>query len=489
MKRIAIVAHPSLDSLEVEKWLNENGMSTPLPSRREGLTIDQVQNSLLKNLNAVSIDKAQVEGELSQIKPSNVWQGLALDFLLGNIEQSSTWGWSASNTLQLLEMWAEIDDQTYFLFLYQSPQSVLDFNSRNENHLSHEEKLNNWSVYYDEVLKFYNKHTERSCLIDRDAFMLLKENSEVKNKILGFCSLSYIAKNEKNAVYESVSSVSDLEGYAKQSESLKSSGVVSYLGDKILSNHPAQSIYEELIVNSLVFKSDMGEISAEQAWDSLGEELNRLFDKIKMLEKESQDALIGKEKYADKFSQVARENEQLKQRLENSSSSVSNQSGFDKNSCNTQGYKDVLEENTLLKIQLELIQNAIADPNVGAPSETNENNTQQLMYGAGDRVKRQLTYRLGSVVVKSNSLSDFIFLPFRLKKEHKNYKKDIANRGKQKLPPIGTYADAHKAEQVKQHLSYKLGTIIMNNGSTPFGILKIPFLMYGEAKKFKARKP
>ena len=91
--------------------------------------------------------------------------------------------------------------------------------------------------------------------------------------------------------------------------------------------------------------------------------------------------------------------------------------------------------------------------------------------------------------MKSNSLSDFIFLPFRLKKEHKNYKKDIANRGKQKLPPIGTYADAHKAEQVKQHLSYKLGTIIMNNGSTPFGILKIPFLMYGEAKKFKARKP
>lgn len=488
LKRIAIVAHPSLDSLEVEKWLNENGMSTPLPSRREGLTIDQVQNSLLKNLNAVSIDKAQVEGELSQIKPSNVWQGLALDFLLGNIEQSSTWGWSASNTLQLLEMWTEIDDQTYFLFLYQSPQSVLGFSAQDGTYVSHDEKLNNWAVYYDEVLKFYNKHAERSCLVDHDVFLQLKENSDVKKKILDFCSLKEKMQGDKNILKETGRGASETNDYTQAVKGLASSDVALYIGEKILSKHPAQEVYEELIVNSLVFKADNEVIGVEQAWDSLGTELNKLLNVIKKKEIESQDIREDKEKYAHKCCKLEKENELLRQRLENIDSVTNNRGGVGKEGGNARDYNDIIEENTLLKIQIDLMQNIIENTSNGSLSNAGAHETQPLLYGAGDRIKRQLTYRLGAVVVEANKVSDYFLLPYKLKKEHNNYKKDMAKRGKEKLPPISAYADAHKADHVKQHLSYKLGVIIMNNGSSLYGMLKIPFLMYAEAKRFKEKK-
>ena len=91
-------------------------------------------------------------------------------------------------------------------------------------------------------------------------------------------------------------------------------------------------------------------------------------------------------------------------------------------------------------------------------------------------------------MVNSHSLKDFICLPLALKREYAAYQKDIKARKNEKLPPISQYADAHKAEQVKRHLSYRLGQVIMDNAGSPLGWLKLPMALSQETKAFRKER-
>lgn len=124
---------------------------------------------------------------------------------------------------------------------------------------------------------------------------------------------------------------------------------------------------------------------------------------------------------------------------------------------------------------------AVAQPSLSRPREAPH-------YGADERIKRQLTYRLGAVVVRSNSLKEYLMLPLALKREHKAYLQDKQARQGENLTPVERYADAYKAEQVKQHLSYRLGRIIMANGGSPIGWIKLPFALASEARAFRKER-
>ena len=106
-------------------------------------------------------------------------------------------------------------------------------------------------------------------------------------------------------------------------------------------------------------------------------------------------------------------------------------------------------------------------------------------YGAADRVKQQLSYRLGATMIaRSRSLWGWLAMPFALRAQVRQFRRDQASQ-KQKFPPIAKYRDADQAERVRQHLSYRLGARMLLNARSLSGWLAMPWALHAEVKDFR----
>lgn len=147
--------------------------------------------------------------------------------------------------------------------------------------------------------------------------------------------------------------------------------------------------------------------------------------------------------------------------------------------------RQVEQENALLLSQLHRVQESLermhaesrAKPTAPKPP---------VPYGAADRIKQQLSYRLGAKMIEqSGSLVGWMSLPWALKRVHADYQNDIAERRHHKLPPLHTYGDVHEAERVKQHLSYRLGHTLIKHGQSPLGWFVLPVALGREVQTFR----
>ncbi|MCV3383900.1 DUF4422 domain-containing protein [Campylobacter lari] len=107
-------------------------------------------------------------------------------------------------------------------------------------------------------------------------------------------------------------------------------------------------------------------------------------------------------------------------------------------------------------------------------------------YGAADRVKNQLAYKIGSAILSSRTFFKIIKLPFELAKiycNHKNekiiYEKMVKIDNSLKLPLLEQYVDYSEAEKIKNHLSYRIGYVIIKH---PFSFIFRVFKIYKEWK-------
>lgn len=102
----------------------------------------------------------------------------------------------------------------------------------------------------------------------------------------------------------------------------------------------------------------------------------------------------------------------------------------------------------------------------------NQNKHPAIYYGAAERIKQDLPYRLGSTMVKrSKNPKDLATLPFALMKEYRAFQKSQAEHP---LPPLESYQDAQEAEKVKRHLSYKLGKVVVDGVKSPKKLIGLP---------------
>ncbi|EOI0733335.1 TPA: glycosyltransferase family 2 protein [Campylobacter jejuni] len=114
---------------------------------------------------------------------------------------------------------------------------------------------------------------------------------------------------------------------------------------------------------------------------------------------------------------------------------------------------------------------------------------------AKERVKNQLSYRLGQIlVINSKSILSSIFIPIYLLAEfisyqqcRKNYQEKINKNPNLKLPPLDTYPDFNESLELKNHLSYKLGSAIIKNFKNWYkgGLLILPFDVFRIIKQWK----
>lgn len=153
---------------------------------------------------------------------------------------------------------------------------------------------------------------------------------------------------------------------------------------------------------------------------------------------------------------------------------------------------ELKEENDLLLKQLHIVQEELERyflENQKYKKNSPKKPEQKTYYGAAERVKQQLSYRLGSTMIaNSRSISGWLSMPFALRAEAKRFKQDQAARPNQKLPPIAQYRDAHEAERIKQHLSYRLGARMIANSKTLGGWVSMPWALLGEAKAFRKER-
>ena len=110
-------------------------------------------------------------------------------------------------------------------------------------------------------------------------------------------------------------------------------------------------------------------------------------------------------------------------------------------------------------------------------------------YGAVARIKNQLSYRLGSVLIeKSKSLSGILSLPFSLVVVYIEYRGFNRFVNDAKLPSVKMYADWREAENTKRHLSFLLGENILKTLQRPSGIIRLPYVIYKTHKTYENTK-
>lgn len=143
-----------------------------------------------------------------------------------------------------------------------------------------------------------------------------------------------------------------------------------------------------------------------------------------------------------------------------------------------QASQDVQQENELLITQLHQVQEELEkyyleNQRLKAEQEMLREPVKPIYYGAADRVKQDLPYRLGSTMVNhSKSTKDLAKLPFALAQEYREFQKQQDVQGE--LPPVEEYQDSHEAEKVKKHLSYRLGKTLVDGVKSPKEILGLP---------------
>lgn len=171
MNKIVIVGHPASGYEAVQALLNQCGMATAMPSRREGLSPQAITATLCKAYKVQPTESVTEEEGFAQIEAAPVWQGMALDLMLGNLEQP-LWGWADPWAIYTLDYWERLDPHLTFALVYDEPSSVLmevarqggeDGVTRSGQDLRR--RLDNWAAYNGALLRFHLRHTGRSVLV------------------------------------------------------------------------------------------------------------------------------------------------------------------------------------------------------------------------------------------------------------------------------------------------------------------------------------
>lgn len=443
MNKVIIVGHSTSGLEEIEAQLEQYGMAAPLPSRREDLLPQEITSALCKAHRMPASDIPTLEADFQQIEAGPVWHGMALDLQLGNIEQER-WGWSDPQSIFVLDHWHQLDPLAVFLLVYDTPQSALATAARHDAEEPDEERikqrLENWAAYNGAMLRFFLRHPRRCLLVNtqqgliapNQLFERLDEHFEYNSKSLLTGDRKVGRSNHATGQPPASHRLQKLRNAltiatqdpAEALRILQASTTEHYLLDHYLNEFPVhRQLYEELQASANIPLIAEYSIPSHvgNAWKALTKQ-RRLTAEI-----------------------IAR----------------------------------LHQERYLLLTQMHQLQEELERIQPKAQSA-------HALYGAAERVKQQLSYRLGSKLVNgSRSVASWPVLPFVLLIEIHRYNQDSKRRSSKKLPPIHTYQDAAEASRVKNHLSYRLGTVLVQHGGTPWGWVKLPFAMRREIKAFK----
>lgn len=513
MNKIVIVGHPTSAYQDVETLLLHCGMQAPLPSRREGLTPQDITAILCKAHQVPAIEEVVAEEEFAQIDTGTVWHGMALDLMLGNLEQP-LWGWCDPQAIYTLNYWKGLDDKLTFVLVYDDPHRVLMTAARRTDALPTPEgltrQLDNWMAYNGALLAFYLRNTDR-CLMVHSQQVRSAADGYLRQlqPLLGASALEvpdelpdFAAEPATSLSAEVVQFVTTLQvDAASAKQDIAVDATEHFLVDAVLKDQPrALQLYAEMqSAASMPFMQEevVSAQSAANAWEALvkqrafvSELLRQVKEKYEHMEQAlaaAQGQLAHESKRLVDLS--ATHNDELTSPKDENSQLIQQLADLKSKPVASEKLIDLTNENKLLLTQLHQVQEELERYylenqrlKLGGKSKHNS----VVLYGAAERIKRQLSYRLGAVMIqREKSPWGFISMPWALIAETKAFRKEKAERANEKLPPLSAYADKDKAERAKQHLSFRLGSTLLKHLRSPLGWIVLFWALPREMRQFK----
>lgn len=519
MNKIILLGHPSSGLERVEALLQESGMQPAQPSKRDGLLPRHITDTLCQAHDCAPLVDAMTEDDLAPQPAGTVWHGLALDLLLGNLQQP-LWGWADARSIYWLDYWAQLDPHMTFVMVYDHPISALQSSAADltgdalgRMDMAVPRHLENWQAYNGAMLRFYSRQPERCLLVNtqRARQQLADYLAQLGDKLhhSHTLALEYSgASAQSTSVAEQHPTLALAIEQGGGSQQLLSkwfgadSAVERHLLTQLLQEHPlALQIYEELEAATTVRAnhSSSQAVHPGEAWIQLIEQRQAMAQLTLSLYEQ---LLEQQQKHIGAQSQLVLEAKQTqtaqtqldearrhlkKSEEENELLLTQLHQPVLAPAPDTSKLKDLEEENDLLLTQLHQVQEELERYYLeNKDLKKNQTKAKAKPYGAAQRIQQQLSYRLGAAMIaNSHSLSGWLRMPFALRDEMKAHRADQRSKAGQNLPPIHTYADAYDAERYRQHLSFQLGQTLLNCAKTPWGWMWMPFALAGTAKAFK----
>ena len=491
VNKLLIVGHPASGLEAVEQQLHASGMAGPRPSRREAMLPQQIAALLLKAHGCEPLADITEESAFSSLEVAPIWNGIALDLMLGNVDQPF-WGWADPAAIFFLDYWREQDPSLVFVLVYDHPSSALltlGAVADPLDSLSHRASraIDNWLAYNSALLAFHLRNGSRSVLISREQAeqRLSAYLGELGGKLRRSITPPDDASDKplRLAPIPSFTPIADLVPVTEV-DRWQAIHVERYLLDQWLFEQPqAMELYEQLLAASSV--SPVRAIAQapvpRMAWEALLQHrqlVNHTLQHVLSLRDQAQQSLSSLQAQSQRLL------------ADSTAQSASHQQAL----ATTQGRLQELEqENELLLQQLHQVQEELEK--YFLENQDRKKKIERLqaeiaelckpkIYGAAERIKQQLTYRLGVRVLRqTQTFWDAIFLFQALALELYFFRLDQKAESRKSLPPITAYADAEAAEAVKKHLAYRLGLVVKRIGWNP---LKWPLLPFALKKEHRA---
>ena len=488
--------------------------------------------------------KKQQNTPAASALPKSMWDYIPMDLMIANID-NEFWGWADKDAVDLLEYWKELDPSFYFVLVYDRPHELL-FDNKQDSFLEMgglKQKLEDWLNYNKKLLSFFEKNKDRAFLISNQKVNSQKEILEdIYNKIDAPYQESFDKElfiDNKN--YHNVNNLSELV----ISDLIRNNLEVSEFYDKLqnIASFPNEDSKDQLSIslkayNELIYQKKEIDNQKKHNKELIIDIENKLkeketfLDKINLLNKENNkiedenEELLSQlnflEKELKEKETIEEENKILienifesqteiekqiafnnrlkieKEKLYNENEEIFSQIEFLRSNLNfiDNGKRTLEEENSLLKdqnshfyselgeltAQLHFMQNELEL----IEKENKRLKTKPLLWGAENRIRNQLTYRLGFTLVNSYQRRfGWLILPFSLLKTYCEYRRDFALSKWEKLPPIEKYADFKEADKLKKQLSYKVGQSFLKSIRNPFRWFIMPFEINKEIKNFR----
>jgi len=163
MNIVITTGHPYSGFQSVHTLLIEAGLAQAGVSKREGMSATEFHGRVLS---AQGVDLT-MPASLAPVTPGRVWDNLAADLFLGNLE-APDWGWADPGAVWLLDFWSQFDPQIRFVLVYASPDFVVGEMLR-QGALSADgvpQAMASWVAYHTELLRFFHRHRDRCILVD-----------------------------------------------------------------------------------------------------------------------------------------------------------------------------------------------------------------------------------------------------------------------------------------------------------------------------------
>lgn len=488
INKIVVVGHPLSGYQGVEALLNSCGMNPAHRSRRDGFLPTEITATICKAHRIPPIDPHHSGGDIEQIEAGPIWHGMALDLLLGNIDEA-LWGWADPQLVYLLDYWKSLDPQIAFVLVYDTPQDLVISAFDEKTPLTPDalrQATGNWFAFNAALLHFFHRNSERCLLVN--AQQVRESASIYLQQVRTRIGAPVLIDKPQTTAVELIADATPDRAVPAQQDALR-----SYLASALIQQQPdILQLYEELqsVASLPRVEPQVATFSTFDAWSSLThlqirnkEQSTQAFahDQAQQAHIDALNRdLSGAERLA---SEHKNDLKKLRQEIALLSAQSVNQP--------VSGSAELQQANEHLLLQLhhaqeELEHYYLESRKLTKKSAPSAYRTKSAHYGAADRIKRQLSYRLGATMIEqSRSAKGWLVMPSALLKQVREFEKEKKSRGDTQLPPINKYADAHEAERVRQHLSYRLGNAMVVSSRTPLGWLKMPWALRREVLDFQ----